>query len=166
MVSAVVVISRYRQKRGKNGKIYIISEEAVVCPLCAAELMVIGSRDRYLINSAGNKETLVIRRLRCVICGKIHHELPDMIIPYKRHCVETIENIANGDVEDVCCDFRIEARIRTWWAAFRVYFENIRASLRMKYGAVFPPDPTPREIVRAVANANLWIHTRTVQMRT
>jgi len=137
-----------------------------VCPLCAAELKVIGSRDRYLINSAGDKETLVIRRLRCIICGKIHHELPDMIIPYKRHCAETVEKVVSGDVEDVCCDFRIEARIRAWWSAFRMYFENIRASLRMKYGAAFPPEPTPREIVRAVANANLWAHTRTAAMRT
>jgi len=137
-----------------------------VCPLCAAELNVIGSRDRYLLNSAGDKEILVIRRLRCIICGKIHHELPDMIIPYKRHCAETVEKVVRGDVEDVCCDFRIEARIRAWWAAFRVYFESIRASLQMKYGAAFPPDPTPREIVRAVANANLWVHTRTAAMRS
>jgi len=137
-----------------------------VCPLCAAELKVIGSRDRYMINSAGDKETLVIRRLRCIICCKIHHELPDMIIPYKRHCAETVEKVVSGDVEDVCCDYRIEARIRAWWTAFRLYFENIRASLRMKYGAMFPPDPTPREVVRAVANANLWVHTRTAAMRT
>jgi len=137
-----------------------------VCPICAAELKAIGIRDRYLINSAGDKDTLVIRRLRCTVCHKIHHELPDMVIPYKRHCAETVEKVVSGDVEDVCCDFRIEARIRAWWAAFRVYFENIRASLRMKYGAAFPPDPTPREIVRAVANANLWVHTRTAATRT
>ena len=166
MVSAVVIIIKYREEVNEEGVIYIISEEDSVCPVCVGVLAVIGIRKRGRINSAGDKEGLVIRRLRCKTCRKIHHELPDCLIPYKRHCAETVEKVVSGGVEDICCDFRIEARIKAWWAAFRVYFENIRASLRMKYGAAFPPDPTPREIVRAVANANLWVHTRTVQMRT
>jgi hypothetical protein len=165
MVRALVIIVQYREERDEEGIIYIISEEDSVCPVCIGKLKVIGSRRRGLTNSAGYDETLVIRRLRCKRCGKIHHELPDKVIPYKRHCTETVENIINGEVDDVCCDFVTEDRIRAWWAGFQVYFESVLASLRMKYGAVFSPDPTPREIVRAVANTNLWVHTRTATMR-
>jgi len=34
------------------------------------------------------------------------------------------------------------------------------ASLREKYGEMFSRNPAPKEIIRAVANANLWVHTR------
>ena len=157
----MVIIIQYQEERDENGMIHIISEEKIACPICVGVLKVIGSRRRGQFDSAGNKETLIIRRLRCQSCRTIHHELPDRVIPYKRHCAETVEKIVSGDVEDVCCDFLTESRIRSWWTAFRLYFESVLASLRMKYRAVFSPNPTPREIVRAVANTNLWVHTRT-----
>jgi hypothetical protein len=90
----------------------------------------------------------------------IHHELPDILVPYKRHCAKTIENIISGDVADVCCDDREIEKIKTWWESCRTYFEGVLNSLREKYGDVLPPHPAPKEIIRAVANANLWTHTR------
>ena len=151
-------------KKDQNGeliyKIYIISEEESVCPVCINELIVIGSRDRMLINDAGDIEILVIRRLRCTKCGKIHHELPDMVIPYKRHCAETIEKIISGN-NDICCDFSTEHRIKTWWAAFYSYFESIKTSIKMKYNSILSSELTPKKITRTIANLNLWVHTRT-----
>jgi 16S rRNA G966 N2-methylase RsmD len=41
-----------------------------------------------------------------------------------------------------------------------VYFLGVLGSLDAKFGAVFSDPPQPKEIVRAVANANLWIPTR------
>jgi hypothetical protein len=154
-----------RREKGKDKdgksiyKVYIISEEENVCPLCINDLEVIGIRDRGLIDGAGNKEMLVIRRLRCVHCKKIHHELPDILVPYKRHCAETIENVIAE--ENACCDFATEYKIKAWWSAFCLYFESIKISLQMKYRAVFSQNPTPREMIRAIANTNLWVHTRT-----
>jgi len=157
----MINITKYRTERRENGKIYIISEEDSACPLCYGVIFVIGIRDRNLTDNSGTKEILVIRRLRCNDCRKIHHELPDMIVPYKRHCVETIENIIIGEVADICCDYVTEYRIKRWWSAFRLYFENIKMSLQIKYRAVFSENSTPKEIIRAITNTNLWVHTRT-----
>jgi hypothetical protein len=157
----MVIIIQYREERDEEGRIHIHSEEESVCPVCIGKLIVIGIRNRGLIDSAGDKEILVIRRLRCTKCRKIHHELPDKVIPYKRHCAETVENIISGETEDVCCDLVTEMRIRAWWAYFHLYFTSILASLQVKYRIVFSVNPAPREIVRAVVNANLWVHTRT-----
>jgi hypothetical protein len=82
------------------------------------------------------------------------------VVPYKRHCAETVENIVSGETADVCCDLATKRRIRTRWAEFSLYFTSMLASLRMKYGAVFSASPVPRETVRAAANAHLWVHTR------
>lgn len=162
----MVIIVQYREERDDNGIIHIISEEEVACPICAGILKVIGSRGRGTIDITGNKETLIIRRLRCqtLTCRKIHHELPDRVIPYKRHCTETVEKIVNGDVDDVCCDFVTENRIREWWNAMYIYLKGVLVSLEMQYVGVFSPSPTPREMVRAVVNANYWVHTRSAWM--
>jgi hypothetical protein len=83
-----------------------------------------------------------------------------MIIPYRRHCAETYERIIAGDVDGVDCENSTIYRIRAWWAACLLYFRGVLGSLREKYGMGFPEDPAPKEIVRAVVNAHLWIHTR------
>ncbi|WP_267459278.1 DUF6431 domain-containing protein [Brevibacillus composti] len=46
---------------------------------------VIGSRRRKVASESGEVRLLVIRRLRCSQCQKIHHELPDCVVPYKRY---------------------------------------------------------------------------------
>lgn len=55
-----------------------------------------------IIDSGGTPLSMIIRRLRCGQCGKVHHELPDVVVPYKRHCAETIEKVIEGNVEEVC----------------------------------------------------------------
>jgi hypothetical protein len=122
--------------------------------------MVIGSRKRKVINSAGEKQTLIIRRLRCKGCRIIHHELPHMLIPYKRHCAETVEKIIAGQTKDVPCEGSTIRRIEMWWIAIKLNLESIIASLRVKYGAAFSVRPAPREIIRAVVNAHCWLSTR------
>jgi len=90
----------------------------------------------------------------------MHHELPDIVIPYKRYSAETIERIISGRRTGVGCEESTIQRIRAWWNACRVYFERVMASLREKLGVEFSLTPAPREIVRAVANAHMWVHTR------
>ena len=157
----MVNIIKYRLKEDGRRRFHVVSYEIhVCCPVCGQVLLVIGSRRRGIINSAGEKQILVIRRLRCESCKAIHHELPDIIVPFKRHCTATIEKIIAGSDDGVDCDTRTVSRIRAWWAACYLYFESVLASLREKYGTVFSRPPAPKEIVRAVVNANLWIHTR------
>ncbi len=54
------------------------SAEQIPCPCCSGQLKVIGSRRRSRINGRGEKIVLIIRRLGCVACHRIHHELPDI----------------------------------------------------------------------------------------
>jgi len=156
----MIMISRYRLRKNKKGKTVVDSFEINVCPVCGHILIVIGVRERKYIGSDGAKKALVIRRLRCKGCRVIHHELPDILVPYKRHCVDTVESIIGGDTASACCEERTIQRIRSWWAACRLYFEGALSSLREKYDAVISHNPAPREIVRAVVNSNLWVHTR------
>ena len=158
------MISKYGKKVDEKGRMHILCYEYHICPVCGNTLLAIGIRERKYIDSGGITRILVIRRLCCKGCRLIHHELPDMLVPYKRHCVETVESVVGDKHDDVCCDDRTIKRIKAWWESCRLYFENVLASLSEKYGVKFPQRPAPREIVRAVVNANLWIHTRSASL--
>ena len=160
----MISIRKYRLKKGADGCYHVKSYEIIPCPVCGDELNVIGTRNRSLFDSKGKELTIIIRRLRCIGCRVIHHELPEIIVPYKRHCAATIEKIVAGKSGVVPCETRTIHRIRAWWAACIVYFRGVLAALREKYGVEFSKKPAPKEIVRAVVNAHLWIHTRTAYL--
>jgi len=156
----MISIRNYSLEKDETERFHVKSYEVIACPICGGVVAVIGSRERYVIVEDGDKQTLVIRRLRCNDCRTIHHELPDIIVPYKRHCSDTIEKIVAGDADGVNCENGTIHRIKAWWTACLLYFKSILTSLKAKYEVEFSEEPAPKEIVRAVANAHLWIHTR------
>lgn len=159
----MIIITDYSQDK-KDGKTFIHSKESSHCPICGSKLKVIGSRKRMTIGTDGIQQTYVIRRLRCVECGQIHHELPDTLVPYKRHCAETIEDaISEKEPQDTAGNVTMK-RLRNWWSNMSFYFYNVIASLEAKYDVNFPTPIKPREIVRAVVNTHLWSHTRSVRL--
>lgn len=90
------------------------SRAAPVCPVCGGSLTKMGRRRRRFIQEDGRKATLIIQRYRCKKCGRIHHELPDMLVPYKQHIALTFEKIYGGNRWDVCCDDNEIHRIYLW----------------------------------------------------
>jgi len=156
----MIIISNFKLKKDENGRWHVRCYELNYCPICGNAFIVIGTRSRGYIKDDGIKEILVIRRLRCKGCRVIHHELPDILIPYKRYCSKTVEDVISGNIGNVCCDDLMIRRIRAWWESYRLYFNGAIASLREIYGNVFSAESAPREIVKSVVNANLWLHTR------
>lgn len=132
----------------------------IKCPVCGGELGKFGWRRRKHFEMDGGAKVLRVRRLRCKKCGKIHHELPDILFPYKRHCAATIENIIGGNDSGVCCEESTIRRIRRWWETLEIYFKGVRDALSAKHCVAFSDPLQPKEIVHAVANAHLWASTR------
>jgi hypothetical protein len=59
---------------------------------------VIGSRKRICINDQGAKNVPGHPQIAMhVECRRIHHELPDKLVPYKRHVSESIEAVVTGE---------------------------------------------------------------------
>jgi hypothetical protein len=160
---------------------FVRSAEQNFCPCCDGTLKVIGSRQRKFINSAGDKEVLIIRRLRCLHCGRIHHELPDILLPYKRYGSESIEAAVNGN-SDLCvaADESTIARWRKWFLERANYLLGCLTSIAFRFGKgsvesmiCLPKSAFQRiwhyvgdapgwlaRVVRPIANSNLWPHTR------
>nr|WP_281243565.1 DUF6431 domain-containing protein [Evansella caseinilytica] len=74
-------------------------------PSCGKDMSVSGTRNRKSKERSGGTKTYNIRRLRCEHCRRIHHELPDCLVPYKRYeseCIETAHS--NPSHHDVPAD--------------------------------------------------------------
>jgi len=93
------------------------SMEKSVCPIYMGKLEVIGSRRRYVIDATGCRKILVVRRIRCLnsVCRRIHHELPDILVPYKIHAAEILEKIIEKDTQEVPLEESSIQRIRNWF---------------------------------------------------
>jgi hypothetical protein len=164
---------------------FVRSKEQNFCPCCSGELKVIGSRHRGCIKDTGEKMELIIRRLKCLECNKIHHELPDILVPYKRYRIEGIEAALNEDTElAVSADESTIRNWRIWYQEMHDYLLGCLLSIAIRYdretveGVSSLPESKLHRIwnyvgdapgwlarfVRPIANSNLWLHTRSAFM--
>ncbi len=158
------------------------SLEQIPCPCCGGGLKSIGRRPRTCIDSTGNKRVLSIRRLRCIECKKIHHELPDKLVPYKRHVSGNIEaTITEEGQKTVIADESTLKRWRNWFVEMVDYLGGCLASIVSRYGLKGHEGGLPNlphsklqriwqyvgdapgwlsRVVKPIANLNLWPDTR------
>ncbi len=60
---------------------------------------------------------IIVRRMKCPSCRKLHIELPDCLVPYKQYAAEIIENEIDGVVsEDSLCteDCPCDKTVKRW----------------------------------------------------
>lgn len=159
---------------------FVRSEEAHHCPVCEEELLGIGSRRRKGRKATGEQVTYGIRRLRCVGCRRIHHELPDLLVPYKHYEAVAMESVISpGTMLDVAADESTLYRWRLWFAQMAVYWiGGLQAiAYRFKLPVEDPSGSSPSSLlgigrfvgngsgwmgrlVRPLVHAQLWVHTR------
>lgn len=161
---------------------FVRCAESIPCPCCGEQLEVIGSRKRQRRSKSGQIQVLVIRRLRCTQCRRIHHELPDCLVPYKRYESECVEQgiTASSKSVDIAVDDSTLYRWKTWFLTLQPYLLGCLKSIAIRLGQdpVEEPSVSPRSvhpcigqyvgeapgwlsrIVRTIANINLWLHTR------
>lgn len=178
----MIIVSDYKLNEKTPG-VFVRCAEVVPSPCCMTSLSVIGSRKRKLVHASGEKSVLVIRRLRCTSCRKIHHELPDCIVPYKRYESECLESvITSEELSDVnvASDNSTLHRWRSWFCSIAAYLQGCLESIAIRFHLdVVKERSAPSQsahhrfgryvgdaggwlarIVRPIANSNLWIHTR------
>jgi hypothetical protein len=95
-----------------------------------------------------------------VSCKKIHHELPYILIPYKRHCADTIEKVIDGRAHEANVEESTGRKIMSWWQAIYAYLINVLNALSIKYQATYKKDIAPRKIILAAVNVTMYPHTR------
>ena len=160
---------------------FVRCAESVPCPCCENDLKVIGSRKRKVRMVCEQIKILIIRRLRCVNCSRIHHELPDFLVPYKRYESAGIEKVVlESEISDLSADDATLYRLRKWFYGMLPHFLGCLRAIAIRLGQACVTSQSVlslsvhqriglyvgnapgwlARIVRPVANSNLWIHTR------
>lgn len=84
--------------------------------------------------------TFIIGRLRCLQCGEIHHELPDLMIPYKRYAANVIEETIFQTAHlTVAADESTIYRWRKWFSTLIDYWLFILQSLLIQFEQIETP---------------------------
>jgi hypothetical protein len=77
----------------------------------------------------------MIRRLLCSVCNKIHNELPDLLVPYKRYESKSIEAVVSGDGSlTVAADESTISRWKRWFLTMPNYLAGALLSIAIRYG--------------------------------
>lgn len=161
---------------------FVRCAEVVPSPCCGEELSIIGSRKRKLVSEDGERRVLVVRRLRCTQCRKVHHELPDCVVPYKRYESACVEQIVSepAALSTVAADDATLRRWKNWFQEQSTYLLGALRSISIRFHqnpveslSAFPQSAHHHfghyvgdapgwlaRIVRPVVNSNLWVHTR------
>lgn len=175
----MIIIAKYKliPDETDQNKLRVKSEEKSICPICLNEVLkVIGSRNRRALNSKGENLIIVIRRLRCSTCKKIHHELPDILVPYKRYLSSCIEAVVEGQGDGISCENSSIYRFKRWFKVMAAHIKGSLASIAARENSVIETGEgtTLKAItlyvgerpgwlaraVRIVVNTNNWVHTR------
>ena len=164
---------------------FVRSEEQNFCPCCGEILEVVGSRRRKYINESGKSTTLFIRRLQCTHCRKIHHELPDILVPYKRYGRKSIEAVLTEEsTHTVAADEATLGRWKSWFKSLTDHILGCLRSLSIQHDKVsveelshLPISSLQRiwhfvgnapgwlaRVVRPLVNFNFWVQTRSAFM--
>lgn len=109
------------------------NEKLPGCPHCGGLLKYRDSRLRIRKHEGGSRDYLCIRRFRCSSCGRLHTELPDVLLPYKHYEAEVVSGVLDGyvtpedpDSEDCPC----AGTMLCWLRWFRYNLANIEGYLR------------------------------------
>ena len=77
-----MVVSKNYKIKEQNGMYYIVPSSVPGCPQCGGEMKIRDSKRRKVIFADGTVDTFVLRRYKCTVCGRVHLELPDIMVPH------------------------------------------------------------------------------------
>jgi hypothetical protein len=142
----------------KTGFTIIVSFDNLLCPICQNKLSPFGTRVRKFINSESKKVIIIIRRLRCTCshCRKIHHELPDNLIPYKRYEATVVEKCIDAETanDNPACEISTIYRIKKW---FREKWPLMLAFLQMRRTRYPLPGDSTISSLADVQHGEKWL---------
>ena len=137
--------------------IFVISgTEPLSCPICGGDLAAYDRKSRKARTQFDGIIVLLLRRLRCRHCKKLHTELPDFLVPYKRYSRECIEDVLAQSRAGEPDDERTRSKIRRWYRQIRSYLDGIWKRLVTQTFASPKKIPSFLEMVTAAVNSGFW----------
>ncbi len=130
------ITAKYILTIDTTGEYICKSLETPICPCCGTKLKYRDTRRRIMKKEGGVVVFLLLRRLYCRKCRRLHIELPACLSPYKQYDVEVIEGVIDGivteddlDSENYPCAATME-RWKNWIKSKKAKIDTILESIR------------------------------------
>ena len=92
----MVVLKNYKIKE-QNGMYYIVPSSVPGCPQCGGEMKIRDSKRRKVICAETSLESNFLPGLFSTSIGRVHLELPDIMVPHKHYSRSAIIDTINGE---------------------------------------------------------------------
>jgi hypothetical protein len=160
-----------------------ISNE-LLCPICHNKTIKSGIRRRKYIDIDSIQQQISLPRVWCPKCNRTHNVLPDFLIPYKRHCAETIEICIDSapvaapvsapdsppDTSNLFLEVSTCSKIKDWFLRRASDYKKYLAAIGARYPflekftkfSVYPWENSSRtkgwlsNIIKIIVNCNFW----------
>lgn len=125
----MVIITQYEIICKRKFKNLVKSNEVHICPVCGGRLGVKDYRLRSVIkNGETSPRWYKLRRLQCCQCHRLHLELPDFMVPFKRHESASVQEVLDGKPTACCAE---ESTMLRWKKAFAARALQTEMALRL-----------------------------------
>lgn len=74
----------------------MINDNQSNCPECGNQLKYYDSVKRIVRSKMRITKKVIIRRMKCTQCGRLHRELPEFLLPYKQYETDIIHGVIEG----------------------------------------------------------------------
>lgn len=116
-----------------KGMYYLrIDETRLNCPHCGHELTYRDSRARIWCHCNEPAERILIHRMFCNVCKRLHTVLPDVLVPHKHYGAPEIESVLESDVRSDEVSDSTAARWRQWIRGNKAQIEGVLQSLKVE----------------------------------
>lgn len=136
----MLIINNYELKYNETKIVYFfcINEERLYCPYCGQELFYRDSRLRIWRHCNKPADRILIHRMLCRTCNKLHTVLPDVLVPHKHYGASEIETVLESEVRIDEVSDSTAARWQKWIEGNEAQIEGVLQSLKLDTEDMLP----------------------------
>lgn len=93
------------------------------CPYCKGDLKYYDSVKRIVRSKNRTTKHVILRRLKCTRCGKMHREIPKFLHPHKEYEIEVITGVLEGFITPTTLgyeDYPCEMTMKRWVTEYAI----------------------------------------------
>jgi hypothetical protein len=137
---AMLITNDYELIYNEIKKIYYlcINEARLYCPHCGQEVIYRDSRLRIWRHCNEPADRILIHRMFCRTCNRLHTVLPDVLVPHKHYGAAEIETILESEVRIDEVSDSTAAHWRQWIRGNEAQIEGVLQSLKLEAGDKLP----------------------------
>ena len=151
----MLITHNYELKYSETKGMYYLclNETVLYCPHCGQQLVYRDSRSRIWRHCNEATDRILIHRMLCGTCNRLHTVLPDVLVPHKHYGASEIETVLGSEVRSDEVSDSTAASWLQWIKGNMSQIEGVLQSLKLESEDKLP---------ELRGDKNLFTHLKTI----